>query len=80
MGNSPRFVVSEPERQGITESEIAIDLTAGSKPASVAAAAATIGRQIVNQYVCTNPCDKAAEIWEYDVLEYDLLSFSQSTE
>ncbi len=73
-------LVRELERQGISESEIAIDLTAGSKPTSVAAAAATIGRRIVNQYVCTNPRDRKAEAWEYDVLEYDLLSFSQATE
>lgn len=66
------------ESEGISESEIAIDLTAGSKPTSVAAAAATIGRRIVNQYVCTNPHDRNAEAWEYDVLEYDLLSFSQA--
>ena len=73
-------LVRELERQGISESEIAIDLTAGSKSTSVAAAAATIGRRIVNQYVCTNPRDRKAEAWEYDVLEYDLLSFSQATE
>jgi hypothetical protein len=66
--------------KGVSETEIAIDLTAGLKPNSVAAAAVSIGRPVVNQYVCTNPRDRSANIWEYEVLEYDLMQFSQATE
>lgn len=66
--------------KGYSEHDIAIDLTAGLKPNSVAAAAVSIGRPVVNQYVCTNPRDRSAETWEYEVLEYDLMQFSQATE
>lgn len=58
--------------ESVPEREIAIDLTGGPKPATVVAATATINREIRNQYVCTNPKDRAAAVWEYEVLEYDL--------
>lgn len=62
----------------VPDKDIAIDLTGGTKPATVVSATATINRDIRNQYVSTNPRDSGAAVWEYQVLDYDLILGSSS--
>lgn len=56
----------------ISDRDIAIDLTGGTKPASVVAALVTVDRPIVNQYVTTDPRDKTADEWTYEIFGYDI--------
>jgi len=58
--------------QNIPGKDIQIDFTGGQKPTSVVAAAVTLFSNVSNQYVATNPHERSAPVWEYDVWGYDL--------
>lgn len=64
-------ILSGLERDGARPDQIQVDFTAGQKPASVVAAVVTICSDVSNQYVATNPRDRQAETWMYDVWGYD---------
>jgi len=55
--------------EGIKDKDIIIDITGGTKTASIAGAIATLNTRVTFQYVSTNPDPKTGEytVWAYDV-------------
>lgn len=71
-GMLARLTRTSMEAMQVTDNDICIDWTGGTKPASVVAALVTVDRPIVNQYVTTEPKDPDADEWSYEILGYDI--------
>lgn len=71
-------LLDELAEQGISATNVQIDLTGGQKPTSVVAAAVTFFSNAANQYVATNPKDWDAPRLVYEVLGYDVREVRQA--